>query len=73
MAASESSFKTDLGNGVTKNTFARRETLAKLNAYLMFNGDCKEAMEFYKNCFGGKLDVMTISQSPMAAQYSADA
>ncbi len=30
----------------------------KLNAYLNFNGNCQEAMEFYKSVFGGTL-VMT--------------
>ncbi len=28
--------------------------MATLSAYLMFNGNCKEAMEFYKSCLGGK-------------------
>ncbi len=26
-----------------------------INAYLMFDGKCREAMEFYKECFGGEL------------------
>lgn len=46
--------------------------MAKLNAYLMFNGNCREAMEFYKDCFGGKLDVMTHGDSPMAAQVQPE-
>jgi len=31
---------------------------SKLNPYLNFNGNCQDAMEFYKSVFGGKL-VMT--------------
>lgn len=32
--------------------------------YLQFNGNCREAMEFYKNCFGGKLELMTFADAP---------
>ncbi|XUX00077.1 MAG: VOC family protein [Dehalogenimonas sp.] len=45
--------------------------MATLNAYLMFNGNAKEAMEFYKDCFGGKLDLMTYGDSPMGSQTPA--
>jgi PhnB protein len=40
--------------------------MAKLNVYLRFNGKCKEAMEFYKEVFGGELELQTIGESPMA-------
>lgn len=30
-----------------------------LNAYLMFDGNCREALAFYHNIFGGELNVMT--------------
>lgn len=30
-----------------------------LNAYLMFDGNCREAMEFYQNLFGGTVKSMT--------------
>lgn len=29
---------------------------SRLNPYLAFNGNAREAMEFYKSIFGGKLD-----------------
>jgi PhnB protein len=35
-----------------------------LDPYLFFKGNCREAMEFYKQIFGGELDVMTYSQAP---------
>ncbi len=35
-----------------------------LTPYLMFNGNCREAMEFYKHCFGGELNVMTYGDAP---------
>jgi PhnB protein len=38
-----------------------------LTPYLMFNGNCREAMEFYKQCFGGKLEMTTFSDAPEEA------
>lgn len=42
--------------------------MAELNAYLMFKGNCRDAMDFYKRCLGGDLNLMTAGDSPMAAQ-----
>jgi PhnB protein len=42
--------------------------MARLNPYLTFNGNCREAMTFYKDCFGGKLDIQTVGESPASAQ-----
>ncbi len=42
--------------------------MAKLNPYLTFNGKCKEAMNFYKDVFGGKLDIMLAGDSPAKDQ-----
>jgi len=30
----------------------------KLNAYLLFNGNCEEAFKFYEKCLGGKIEAM---------------
>lgn len=38
----------------------------QLISYLTFNGNCREAMSFYKNCLGGELEFQTIGDSPMA-------
>jgi PhnB protein len=45
--------------------------MAKLNAYLMFNGNCKEGMDFYKGCLGGKLNVMTYGDAPAGTPIPA--
>lgn len=42
--------------------------MATLNPYLTFNGNCKEAMTFYKEIFGGELSLMTGGESPAASQ-----
>ena len=36
-----------------------------ISIYLFFNGNCKQAMEFYKACFGGELIQTSVGQSPM--------
>jgi PhnB protein len=38
------------------------------DTYLIFNGTCAEAMRFYERTLGGKLDIMTGGQSPVADQ-----
>jgi PhnB protein len=44
----------------------------QINPYLTFNGNCREAMTFYKECFGGNLTLQTVAESPMANQWPAD-
>ena len=44
----------------------------QIGSYLFFNGNCAEAMEFYKNCIGGEVQAMTIGESPMAAEASPE-
>jgi PhnB protein len=40
--------------------------MAHINVYLTFNGNCREAMAFYQYCLGGKLELQTIGESPLA-------
>ena len=40
--------------------------MTQINSYLTFNGNCLEAMTFYKECLGGELTFQTIGESPMA-------
>jgi PhnB protein len=42
-----------------------------LEPYLFFKGNCKEAMEFYKNVFGGELTMQTMADTPKEAQMHA--
>ena len=40
--------------------------MKNLNPYLTFNGNCREAMEFYKNTLNGELPVMmTFGEAPI--------
>jgi PhnB protein len=46
--------------------------MAQLTPYLTFDGNCRQAMECYKACFGGELSVMTVADSPMKDQSPAE-
>jgi PhnB protein len=38
--------------------------MTTLTPYLLFEGKCYEAMEFYKTCFDGELTVLKVKDSP---------
>lgn len=40
--------------------------MMQLTPYISFDGNCKEAMEFYKSCLGGELEISMVGDSPMA-------
>ncbi len=40
--------------------------MTTINAYLNFNGRCREALTFYQECLGGELYLQKIAGSPMA-------
>jgi PhnB protein len=42
--------------------------MAGLNPYLTFNGNCREAMQYYKECLGGELTLMPVGETPIASQ-----
>ncbi|MCW3461863.1 VOC family protein [Chitinophaga nivalis] len=42
--------------------------MAQANVYLIFNGNCREAMHFYKEALGGELNITTMGDSPMKDQ-----
>jgi PhnB protein len=37
--------------------------MTTLTPYLLFDGNCKQAMEFYKSCFGGDLVAIQVKDS----------
>jgi len=42
--------------------------MASINAYLTFDGNCAEAMSFYRDCLGAELTLMKVGDSPAASQ-----
>jgi PhnB protein len=45
--------------------------MTTLTPYLLFNGTCREAMEFYQSCFGGELTLTKVKDSPAKDQMPA--
>ena len=43
--------------------------MLRLTPFLLFNGKCAEAMEFYQACFGGSLTLTRLADTPMKAQF----
>ena len=40
-----------------------------LTPFLLFDGNCAEAMHFYQSCLGGDLVLTRLSETPMKAQF----
>lgn len=40
--------------------------MTSINSYLTFNGNCRQAMTFYKKCLGGELTLQTVGNSPLS-------
>lgn len=47
--------------------------MSQINPYITFNGNCREAMMFYKDSLNATLDIVTVGQSPMATQFPVHA
>jgi PhnB protein len=45
--------------------------MTQINAYLNFNGNCREAMGFYQECLGGELNLQAVEGTPMESQCPA--
>ncbi|HUB18819.1 MAG TPA: VOC family protein [Acidobacteriaceae bacterium] len=39
--------------------------MTTLTPYLLFDGNCRQAMEFYQACFGGELTKLPVKDSPV--------
>jgi PhnB protein len=42
--------------------------MTQINSYVTFQGNCLEAMNFYKECIGGELDLQTVAGTPLEAE-----
>ena len=45
------------------------EHMLRLTPFLLFEGNCAEAMRFYQSCFGGDLSLTKLGDTPMKAQF----
>lgn len=46
--------------------------MSSINSYLTFNGNCRQAMTFYRDCLGGELLLETIGDSPISARIPCE-
>ena len=47
------------------------DELSTLTPYLLFDGNCRQAMEFYRFCFGGELTATAVKDSPVKDRMPA--
>lgn len=52
-------------NTATQSQIVKGDEMTHVTAYLFFDGNCHEAMEFYKACFGGELSLTRVKDSPV--------
>lgn len=53
----------------TKEKGSSMQTNVRVTIYLLLDGNCKEALEFYHSVFGGELTLTTVGESPMKAMF----
>ena len=46
--------------------------MTQISAFLSLNGNCREVMTFYKECFDGELFILSVEESPVAATLPAE-
>ena len=54
---------------IKQNTMHDSQSI-RLNSYLTFDGNCEEAMNFYKNALKGELEIMRFEGSPIEVPYN---
>lgn len=47
------------------------DEMVTLTPYLLFDGNCRQAMEFYRTCFGGELTAIAVKDSPVKERMTA--
>lgn len=45
--------------------------MTTLSPYLLFDGNCRQAMEFYRSCLGGELILTAVKDTPAKQQMPA--
>jgi PhnB protein len=46
--------------------------MLRTTPFILFDGNCAEAMTFYQNCLGGQLTLLKLGDTPMKAQFPAE-
>jgi PhnB protein len=53
-------------------TIQVEDEMLSLTPFLLFDGNCADAMHFYQSCFGGDLILTRLADTPMKAQFPAE-
>src|SRR4029078_13236702 len=59
------------GKARRKDRITEERVMKEMSTYLTFDGNCRQAMEFYKRCLGGELFLMPLSETPEETQKDA--
>jgi PhnB protein len=62
---------TSRSNAVSNTQKIKERKKMRLTPYLLFDGNCYQAMEFYRSCLGGDLTAMKVKDSPAKDQMPA--
>lgn len=46
--------------------------MLRCTPFLLFDGNCAEAMKFYQNCLGGELTITKTGETPMKEMFPKD-
>src|SRR5437660_10640853 len=57
---------------VAEADLRREVSMVNLSPFVLFNGNCAEAMAFYQSCLGGDLAVTKVGDTPMQHQMPPD-
>jgi PhnB protein len=49
---------------ITGATIRKETEMTTLSSYLLFDGNCRQAMEFYRSCLGGELTLTRVKDTP---------
>ena len=50
----------------------RKDMTLKSTPYLLFDGNCAEAMTYYHGCIGGELTLTKLEDTPMKDQFPVE-
>jgi PhnB protein len=56
--------KAQISGAITR----KAKEMTTLSSYLLFEGNCRQAMEFYRSCLGGELIVALVKDTPAKEQ-----
>ena len=63
--STDTSFRIPIGRTEFVELNLKGSNMISLTPFLLFDGNCADAMAFYQSCFGGDLTITTVGETPM--------